>query len=154
MSTHITYGTPAIETKNIQRAHSYRLRRAAGVVASIVAATVTWLALTNIAGIALRVPTYAGTPPSTSALGLGQVIVTTLIAALLAWGVLIAVERFSRTARRLWTIVAPAVAVASLLVPLTAPALAGSQRLSLAVFHVVVASALILTLRPTLAVQK
>jgi Family of unknown function (DUF6069) len=151
MITQLTYGTPVIATESIRRAHSYRSRRAAAVVGTIAAATVTWLALTNVAGVVLRVPTYARTP-STSALGLAQVIVTTLIAALLAWGVLATIERFSGKARRLWTIVAPAAAVASLLVPLTAPALAGSQRLSLVVFHVVVASVLILTLRATLAV--
>ena len=51
-------------------------------------------------------------------------------------------------------IVAPAAAVVSLLLPLTAPALGGTQRLSLVVFHIVVASVLILTLRPTLAVSR
>jgi hypothetical protein len=153
MTTQLTNGTPAVETENIRRQDSYRIRRAAAVLAAIAAATVTWLALTNLAGVALRVPTYARTPPSTSALGLGQVIVTTLIAALLACGVLATLVRFSGDARRVWTIVAPAAAVASLLVPLSAPALAGTQRLSLVVFHVVVASVLILSMRASLAVE-
>ena len=154
MTTQLTNGTAAVETENIQRQDSYRIRRAAAVLAAIAAATVTWLALTNIAGVALRVPTYASSPPLTSALGLGQVIVTTLIAALLAWGVLVTLERFSGDVWRLWTIVAPAAAVASLVAPLTAPGLAGSQRLSLVLFHVVVASVLILTLRATLATRR
>jgi hypothetical protein len=154
MTKQLTIGTPAVETEELRRHDSSRIRRPAAVVAAIAAASVTWLALTNVAGIALRVPTYARTPPATSPLGLSQVIITTLIAALLAWGVLATLERFSRKAHRLWTIVAPAAAVASLLVPLAAPALAGSQRLSLVVFHVVVASVLILTLRATLAVTK
>jgi Family of unknown function (DUF6069) len=152
MPTQLTTGTPAVETGNLLWHASNRIRRAAVVVAAIAAATVTWLALTNIAGIALRVPTYARTPPLTSALGLGQVIITTLIAALLAWGVLAALERFRGDARRLWTIIAPAAAIASLLLPLSAPALAWSQRLPLVVFHVAVASVLIVTLRATLAV--
>lgn len=152
MPTQLTTGAAAVETGNLLRHASNRIRRAAAVVAAVAAATVTWLVLTTIAGITLRVPTYARNPPLTSALGLGQVIITTLIAALLAWGVLATLEHVSGVARRLWTIIAPLAAIASLLLPLSASALAWSQRLPLVVFHVVVASVLIVTMRGTLAV--
>jgi len=151
MTTQGTTGTRAPEITKLRGHHAHHIRRAASVVAAVAAATVTWLALTNLADITLRVPSYGG-GPSTSALSLGQVMITTLIAGLLAWGVLATLARFSRNPRRLWMIVAPVAAVASLLLPLTAPALAGTQRLSLVVFHLVVASVLILTLGTTLAI--
>ncbi len=78
---------PSVRTEKRRRISSFR-RRAAAVVAAIAASTVTWVALTNIPGLALRVPTFSATPPLTSPLGLGQVIVTTLIAGILAWGFL------------------------------------------------------------------
>ena len=151
MATQGTIGMHATQIAKMRHNAAHRTRRASAVVAAIAAATVTWVALTNLAGIALRVPAYGGTS-KTSALGLGQVMITTLVAGVLGWGALASLERFSGSARRLWMVVAPAAAVASLLLPLTAPALTGTQRLSLVVFHVIVASVLIFTLWTTTAI--
>ena len=52
---------PTRRTIAIPRRHNaHRIRRAASIVAAIVAATVTWLALTDLANIALQVPSYGG----------------------------------------------------------------------------------------------
>jgi hypothetical protein len=151
MTTQGTISTQAEEIAKLRGHDAHRIRRGASVVTAVAAATVTWLVLTNLANITLRVPGY-GSGPSTSALSLGQVMITTLVAGLLGWGVLATLERFSRNAHRLWLRLAPLAAVASLLLPLTAPALTGTERLSLVVFHVVVASVLILSLGTTLAI--
>ena len=132
-----------------RRPNAGGIRRAASIVAAIVAAAITWLALTNLANVALKVPSYGGTA-KISALGLGQVMITTLIAGLLAWGVLTAVGRFSRNARRLWGDCG-ACSAGRLVTPTADGTITWRGAATLpVVFHIVVATVLILTLRATL----
>lgn len=152
MISNPTTTTPGLEPRHLLGHSSTRVQRGAAVAAAVAASAATWLVLSKAAGVALRVPTYASTPPPTTSLGLAQVVVTTLVAGLLAWGVLAALERFSARPRRLWTVAAPVAAAASLVLPLSAPALSGSERLSLVMFHIVVAVVLILALRATASV--
>lgn len=131
---------------------SRHLRRAGLVIAATAAAIATCLVLASIPGVTVRVRTYAGSPPFTRALGLGQVIITALEGGLLAGGVLAGLDRFTSHPRRQWTVFAPVGAVASLLLPLSAPAERPAaplpRRLS-----IVVGSVLVVGLRLTASVR-
>jgi multidrug transporter EmrE-like cation transporter len=80
-------------------------------------------------------------------LGPVPVAVAALLASLAGWGLLAALERFGvRRARAVWTGVAAAVLMVSLL-PLTGDGMDGGTRVSLALMHLVVAATLIPSLR-------
>jgi predicted permease len=74
------------------------------------------------------------------------VILTALALALAAWGVLALLERFTRNARRVWTIVAVAVLVVSL-PPLAFLDATAGTKVALAVMHVATGLVLIFMLR-------
>ncbi len=69
--------------------------------------------------------------------------VVALLASLMGWGLLAALERFgARRARAIWTGVAAAVLAVSFL-PFTGDGMDGGTRLSLALMHLAVAAVLI-----------
>lgn len=124
-----TTGTSAARS----RAGSYR-RRTAGVVASIVLAAASWGVATGPLGVRLTVGGSGGAP---SDVGLGAVLVASLLVAVGAWLVAVALERLApRRARLPWLLAAGAVLLVSLLGPLTATTAAAT--VSLLVLHLVV----------------
>ncbi len=135
MTSHVGIGTD--QTRAIRVRH-----RLLAVAAAVAAPLVVWV-VASLAGASLEVTSpVAGTMRIDALL----VIVTALALALAAWGVLALLERFTRNARRVWTIVAAAVLVVSLppLAFLDAPA---GTKVALAVMHVATGLVLILMLR-------
>jgi Family of unknown function (DUF6069) len=108
------------------------------IAAATVSALVFWTLTDGIGGIDLAVRQGTGTQP----IGPVSVAATTIIAGLLAWGLLALLERRSRRPARTWTIIALAVFVVSLAGPLGSGADL-SSKLILTGMHMLVALILI-----------
>ncbi|GIF46364.1 hypothetical protein DFJ67_4979 [Asanoa ferruginea] len=122
------------------KAHS-RVRGAAVVGATVVAAELVFLAVHEAAGVDLAVRS-GGT---VTHVGAAAVAAVSLLVALAAWGLLALLQRMSARGRRIWTIVATVIFVVSLLGPLGAET-AGAT-LGLAALHLIVAAVVIPGLR-------
>ncbi|MEJ3652221.1 DUF6069 family protein [Actinomycetes bacterium KLBMP 9759] len=119
-----------------------RLRnRVFGVVGATVAAVVVW-GVALLVGVDLQV-SMAGTPMQ---IGVVAVILNALVPSLLGWAVLAVLERRTRRARTIWTVVALVVTLLSLAGPLTGAADPGSL-ITLVLLHLVVAAVLVPALR-------
>jgi hypothetical protein len=112
-------------------------RRAAVVGAAVVAAEAVFFVLHTGAGIDLAVRN--GT--TVDHVGPGAVGITAVVAALAGWGLLALLERLTELGRLIWTAIAVAVFVVSLLG--TAGGLTTSAKLGLAVLHLTVAAVVI-----------
>lgn len=117
-----------------RRRHDHRLHTVLGTVA---AAAVAWTVLREVADVDLAV-----TSPSPTTVGLPAVVATALFVGLAGWGLLVALERWTRRPLRTWRIIAAVGFVLSLAGPIgsaaTLPAAGG-----LITLHVVVAAALL-----------
>ena len=118
--------------------------RAAAVVGAVVAAVLVWIAAVPVAGVHLEV-LMGG---ETEAVTLRAVVVVALGAGLLGWALLAALEWRVRRAVAIWTAIALAVTLLSLLGPLTA-ATSTAAAVVLVCLHLVVAAVLIPALRRT-----
>jgi hypothetical protein len=78
--------------------------------------------------------------------GIASVVLSSLAASLAGWGLLAILERRFARARTIWTVIAIAVLLASLSVPLSAGTTT-TAKVSLAMMHLAVAAVLIPTLR-------
>lgn len=107
----------------------------------LVAALLTW-GIAVAVGVELVV-TRAGTA---IAIGAVNVILSTLLASFAGWGVLALLERFTARARTIWTVVAVAVVVLSLLPTVTADASTGT-RIALTAMHLAVGAVVVPLLR-------
>lgn len=135
MTSHVGISTD--QTRAIRVRH-----RLLAVVAAVAAPLVVWV-VASLSGASLEVISpVAGTMRIDALL----VIVTALALALAAWGVLALLERFTRSARRIWTIVAVAVLVLSL-PPLAFLDATVGTKVALAVMHIATGLTLILMLR-------
>ncbi|MDQ2661649.1 MAG: DUF6069 family protein [Actinomycetota bacterium] len=135
MTSHVGISTD--QTRAIRVRH-----RLLAVVAAVAAPLVVWV-VASLSGASLEVISpVAGTMRIDALL----VIVTALALALAAWGMLALLERFTRSARRIWTIVAVAVLVLSL-PPLAFLDATVGTKVALAVMHVATGLTLILMLR-------
>ena len=115
--------------------------RAAAVLASVVAATVTWVVAVAAVGVELTVERWDGAGTMTVSLPL--VITTALIAGLAGWAALAVLERISpRRARAVWTVGASAVLLVSLGMPVTAAATTAAA-ITFVALHIVVGATLI-----------
>lgn len=117
-------------------------REAAVVVIAGVSAALVWLAA-KVAGVDLVVHSGSGSRP----IGLASVIVTAIVVAGVAAGLLHVLERRTSRGLRVWTIVAMAVWVVSFAGPLSAMRLEGG--LVLATLHLVVGAVVVGGLRST-----
>ncbi|SDK94681.1 hypothetical protein SAMN05428985_107136 [Nocardioides sp. YR527] len=116
--------------------------RIGGVAATAaVAATAVWLLWTQAGGVELEVKSGAGSQQ----IGVGSVIVSSLIIALAGGALLRWWEGRSERGTRRWTMLAVGIAVVSLITPTSALTLAAG--LGLASLHVVVAVVVIAGLR-------
>ncbi|MCI4066649.1 DUF6069 family protein [Micromonospora sp. R77] len=113
-------------------------RRALGVAAAVLACVLIWV-LGRIAGV-----DYTVTNPGQPAMdvGVGSVVIFSLVASLVGWAALIALERFTSRATAIWTALAVVVALLSLL-PLAGSEADGSTKLTLGAMHLAVAAVLI-----------
>ena len=102
-----------------------------------------WIIAVPLLGLHLGVRFGNGSPQS---VGVDFVVGATLIASLLGWGLLAMLERRSSRARTTWTVLAVAVLLVSLSLPLSAGTTASTKAV-LAVMHVAAAAVLIPGLR-------
>ncbi|MEU8685514.1 DUF6069 family protein [Streptomyces sp. NPDC048611] len=114
--------------------------RLIGLTAAAVVAAATW-AIGNAAGAELTVKQNGVTE-----ITLAGAIVSTLMAGLAGWGLLALLERFTARGRQIWTYVACAVLLLSLLPTLLADATIGT-RLTLTAMHLMVGAVLIPSFR-------
>ncbi|WP_411081107.1 DUF6069 family protein [Streptomyces sp. cmx-18-6] len=122
--------------------------RAIAVVAATVAALVVW-GIGKAAGADLGVVLSKGEPKTE--IGFVAIAVVGLFAALVGWGVLALLEKFvPAKALLIWTVLASAVTVLSLLPVLSAEA-SGGAKVTLALTHVAVAAVAIPLLRRSAA---
>lgn len=118
-------------------------KRLAVVVGAVAAAVGVWL----IAVLLLRVDLLVspgGMP--VQQIGVGAVVVVSLLGGLTGWAVLAALERLSRRGRTIWTIIAVALLVASLAGPITS-AVNTAATVILVLMHLIVGVVLIIGLR-------
>lgn len=140
-TTALDYSTPAIARLGRSRA--------VGVAGATIAAVAVWAVAVPLLGMQLLVRFGAGAP---QAVGIDYVVGATLVASLMAWGLLAMLERRTSHARAVWTSVAVVVLLASLSLPLTAGTSA-STKATLALMHVVAAAVLVPALRRSSTVQ-
>ncbi|MCF0091850.1 DUF6069 family protein [Micromonospora sp. MH99] len=115
--------------------------RSVAVAVAVLAAVAVWSGAT-LAGAQLTVDQGSG-PQDVPVLA---VLMTSALAALLGWALLAVLERFSARATTIWTGIAVAVLVLSLLPALLVDASAGT-RFTLVLMHLVVGAVVILGLR-------
>lgn len=119
-----------------------RLRVGALTVAgAVVAAALLWTAA-QILGIDLRVDPRNGQAPS--AVGLPMTVTFTLVVSLLGWGARALLDRSTRSAPVVWTVLAVFVLLVSFL-PLFIFEATGATKTILALMHIAVAAVLIST---------
>jgi hypothetical protein len=123
------------------RTRPHHRLRAIGVLAAVLAPTLIWLVAVPGLGAELVVTDGTRQPPAPFELGLGAIVTFALVPALLGWGVLALLERLTRRARTVWTVLATGLLVLSF-VPLLGP-MSGATRLTLALLHLAVGAALI-----------
>lgn len=112
--------------------------RPLSVGAAIGAAATAWALITRVGGVDLRAPAFQGSA-SSSAVGLGQVMVVSGLASLVAWGILALLQRRIRWVRRAWLSTAGVAFLVSLGGPLSGTGVSATDRASLVLLHVVVA---------------
>lgn len=112
------------------------------VVGAVLAAVLLWLAAVSI-NLDLEVDMRSGQPPMV--IGLPLVIVISLVFSLLGWGSLVLFERLTNRAGSIWTTVAAAVLLLSLLPIVSAEASVGTKAV-LTAMHVAVAAVLMAVL--------
>jgi hypothetical protein len=117
--------------------------RALGVAEAVLAAAAVWAVAGPLLGLHLMIRFGNAAPES---VGIGLVVAASFIGSLLGWGLLAIMERRTARARTIWTVVATAVLLVSLSLPLSAGTTA-STKVALAMMHVAVAAVLIPALR-------
>jgi hypothetical protein len=90
-------------------------RRLVTLLVAVVATSLVWTIAEKVFDVDVKVK-QNGTE---TAVQLPSVIIVTLLAGLVGWGLLALLERFSARGRRIWTIIAVVVLVVSLLGPLS-----------------------------------
>ncbi|WP_435207643.1 DUF6069 family protein [Micromonospora sp. bgisy143] len=115
--------------------------RAVAVVVAVLAAVAVW-SIATLSGAQLTVDQGAG-PQDVTVLA---VVLNAAIAALLGWGLLAVLERFSARARRIWTGIALTVLVLSL-VPASLVGASAGTRAALVLMHLVVGAVVIVGFR-------
>jgi Family of unknown function (DUF6069) len=113
-------------------------------VAAVVGAAVGLWAVYHLAfGIDLRAPASFGESGTTSAVGPGQVMFVSALAALAAWGLLAVLERLTVHARRVWLVIAVLALGLSLGGPMSGTGLTTANRMELVGFHLLAGAVLV-----------
>jgi hypothetical protein len=117
--------------------------RAISVGGAVIVAVAVWVVAVPLLGLHLMVRFGNAAPES---VGVDFVVGASFIGSLLGWGLLAILERRTAHARTIWTVVAIAVLLVSLSLPLIAGTTA-STKVALAMMHIAVAAVLIPALR-------
>lgn len=118
------------------------ITRGFSVLGATAAALAVWIAAVPLAGTDLTVDQNG----TVQEVGAAAVIISSLLIGLAAWALLAALERFTRTPRRTWTIIAVTALALSLIGPL-AQTTTTATALVLTVMHLTVAAVLIPSMR-------
>jgi Family of unknown function (DUF6069) len=113
--------------------------RALTVAGAVGAAVAVWAVAVPLLGLHLIIRFGNGSPQS---VGIALVVGASLIGSLLSWGLLSLLETRTARAGAIWTVLAIAVLVVSLSLPLTA-GVTVSTKIALALMHVAVGAVLI-----------
>lgn len=127
-----------------------RHTRVLGVAAAPLAALLVWLAAVPLAGIDLAAQPVPG--GAVEQVGPVSVVISALVAGLVAWAARILLDRAGTRGRTIWT----GVAAVALLVSLAGPLVAGASMAAtivLASLHVVVGATLIPALAPSVTAE-
>ncbi|MEV6313835.1 DUF6069 family protein [Streptomyces sp. NPDC051776] len=116
--------------------------RALALVGAVVLDALIWILADRVFKIDLRIPDGPGST-TTSELVLPAVIISVAVISLVGWGLLALLERLTGRARTVWTAIASAVVVLSLLGPLFAAGLTTGNRITLVCLHLTVGAVLI-----------
>lgn len=108
--------------------------RALAVLVATAAALAAWVVAVPLAGVDLAVRNGGTEQP----VGPGAVAISALLAGLAAWALLAVLERFTRRARSIWTGVAVAVLLVSMVAPLSG-GVGTAAKLTLVLMHLAVA---------------
>ncbi|GAA3018966.1 DUF6069 family protein [Streptosporangium longisporum] len=117
-----------------------RLRRGALAVAGAVLSTVLVWAAAHALGVELRVDPRNGRPPGVIDLPFAAMV--TLAVSLLGWGARALLQRVTRRAPAVWTVLALTVLIVSFL-PVFMVGATGATRVTLAAMHLAVAAVLV-----------
>jgi Family of unknown function (DUF6069) len=101
-----------------------------------------WAMAVPIAGVRLAVHNSSG---GQTEVQVAQVAIAGLLAGVAAWGLLAVLERYSRRARSVWTVIAATILALSLTGPLSATSAAAG--ITLACLHLLVGGTIIVGLR-------
>jgi hypothetical protein len=121
------------------RTRSLIASRALVVAATVLAAALAWVVIVPLLGTDISVPKGPNSSERTD-LVLGPVVFMTTMASLAGWALLTVLERFTTRSRTIWT------AIAIVVLAVTMPwdsEFTSSERLALAVMHLVVGVVLI-----------
>lgn len=116
--------------------------RALALLVAVLLDALIWITADPVAGIDLRIPDGPGST-TTSELVLPAVIISVAVISLAGWGLLALLERLTARARTVWTAVASAVVLLSLVGPLLAEGLTAGNRVTLVCLHLAVGAVLI-----------
>lgn len=117
-------------------------RRLVTVIGAVLATALAWTVIEGIAGFDLQAPAFDDSSASQD-VGLGEAIISSLVAGLAAWGLLALLERYVSQARRIWTALAVTGLVLSLGGPLSGTGIDSTNRSLLVLLHLIVAAVLI-----------
>lgn len=116
-------------------------RRLLTIAAAVAATLAVWLAAVPILGVELA----ARAGGRTIEVGPGAVVIATVVAGLAGWALLALLERLTLRARAIWTAIAAAVLVLSMLGPLGG--IGAASQLTLALMHLAAGAVVIAGLR-------
>ncbi|MGH3797417.1 MAG: DUF6069 family protein [Pseudonocardiaceae bacterium] len=134
--------SPLTDTRPTARA------RGTAVIAAVCAALVVWIIAAPLLGVALTVVQGAGTQQ----VGPAAVLLVSALVGLAGWALLAVLERWTRSARSIWTALAGVVTLVSLAGPLSATTT--SATVSLTCLHLAVAAVLMSLLGRSAAVRR
>ena len=115
-----------------------RIYRGGAVLGALAVNAVLWF-LGRAVGADYQVADATG---AGEMVGLGPVVVSTAVMVLLGWGVLALLERFTQSARGIWTVLAIAAALLSI-VPIFLVEASGATQLALTVLHLAPAAVVV-----------
>lgn len=115
--------------------------RLVATVAAVAAALALWALAALAFGIEVNAPAMGDQP--VQPIGPAQVAISSAAGALVGWGVLALLERFTARAHRIWLAVVVAGTLLSLGAPLTGAGIEAANRAVLATLHLAVATVLV-----------
>ena len=149
-----THGGPYGATKTVASSAGARgWLRPVSVAAAVGAAVVIWTLITRVGGGDLRAPAFQGSA-SSSAVGLGQVVVVSGLASLAAWGILTLLRQRIRRVRPAWLSIAGVAFLLSLGGPLSGTGVSATDRTFLVLLHVIVGGILAMGLYASLTTKE